>query len=119
MLLVLIMNGIEAMPDGGLVTLEATVAAAPESFVLKVTDTGVGIPPEDLDRIFEPFYTTKEQGKGVGLGLAVVYGIVKRHHGSITIESTVGSGTTVVLPLPLVQAEDAAEPFALPGAVLP
>jgi signal transduction histidine kinase len=73
--------------------------------VIAVSDTGCGIPAESLSRIFEPFFTTKEAGKGVGLGLAVVYGIVTRHHGRIDVSSTVGSGSVFTVHLPCQQEE--------------
>jgi signal transduction histidine kinase len=69
--------------------------------VLEVGDTGTGIAPEHLARIYDPFYSTKEEGKGTGLGLAVVYGIVKAHGGQIDVETEVGRGTTFVVALPL------------------
>jgi PAS domain S-box-containing protein len=69
---------------------------------LTLSDSGVGIPKENLNKIFEPFFTTKEVGKGTGLGLAMVYGIVKNHHGSVYIDSEVGKGTTVHLYLPVL-----------------
>ncbi|MHC4549594.1 MAG: ATP-binding protein [Planctomycetota bacterium] len=105
LLLALAMNAIEAMPDGGTLTL-AVRPAGPEEVALSVADTGCGIDPEDRDHIFEPFYTKKEDGKGVGLGLAVVYGIVKRHHGRIEVVSTPGLGTTFHIHLPVRQEEE-------------
>ena len=66
-----------------------------------MTDDGEGIPKETLDRIFDPFFTTKDDGKGVGLGLAVVYGIVESHGGRIEVRTTVGQGTTFEVTLPL------------------
>jgi PAS domain S-box-containing protein len=80
-----------------------------------VSDTGCGIDPALLSKVFEPYFTTKEQGKGTGLGLAVVYGIVKEHHGDIRIISEVGQGTTINVYLPLF--EDAAATAAIAPAV--
>ncbi len=101
MAMALALNAVEASSEGG----EVVVAAAPDDdgddVVLSVRDGGRGIPVEDLDRIFEPFFTTKSSGAGVGLGLAVVYGIVERHHGTIEVDSRVGGGTRVTVRLPL------------------
>ena len=72
-----------------------------EYVVCKVSDDGPGIPKEIIDKIFDPFFTTKEAGKGTGLGLAVSYGIIKKHQGSIVVESEVGKGTTFTIKLPL------------------
>jgi PAS domain S-box-containing protein len=109
----LAVNARDAMPRGG--QLHITTAkfhsdaayasthaeARPGEFVaLSVKDSGCGIPPEQLPRIFEPFYTTKELGKGTGLGLATVYGIVKQHQGWIEVDSQVGVGTTFTIILP-------------------
>jgi signal transduction histidine kinase len=89
-------NASDAMEGGGL--LEVTVSPSPESLVVRVSDTGKGIPPKEMQRIFDPFFSTKE--KGTGLGLAIVYNIIERHKGKISVESEVGKGTvfTVVLP---------------------
>ncbi len=75
---------------------------------LSVKDTGAGIPPENIDRIFEPYFTTKEQGEGTGLGLAVVHGIVEDHQGEIKVYSEVGAGTTFTVLLPMVEMQDTA-----------
>ena len=102
MVLALAINALEAMPTGG----AAAFAARREGdagVVVEVSDTGPGIPEENHERIFEPFFTTKEAGKGVGLGLAVVYGIVNRHHGRIEVRSKAGQGTTFSVFLPLRQ----------------
>lgn len=104
-------NARDAMPDGGSLTFaaenvtvsasEVSMSAQPGPFVrIQVTDTGMGIPPEVIDRIFDPFFTTKEIGKGTGLGLSTVMGIVKSHHGFLRLNSTVGIGTTFELFLP-------------------
>ncbi len=71
------------------------------SVLLEVKDDGEGMAPELKERVFEPFFTTKEEGKGVGLGLAVVYGIVQAHGGDIEVESTPGSGTLFRVTLPV------------------
>ncbi len=70
--------------------------------MISLTDTGAGIPEENLSKLFEPFFTTKKKGKGVGLGLSVAYGIVEEHGGTIKVESKPGKGTTfrVLLPVP-------------------
>jgi two-component system NtrC family sensor kinase len=96
--LALAMNALEATPSEGRVTVEAVPDG--DGVRLVVADTGWGIPKEHLERIFEPFFTTKESGKGVGLGLAVVYGIVQRHGGTIDVSSEPGRGTTFTVRLP-------------------
>jgi signal transduction histidine kinase len=96
-------NAIGAMPDGGTLTIRTS---GDERMVhMSVSDTGVGIPKENLDKIFEPFYTTKQIGMGTGLGLAVIYGIVKMHRGNIRVESKTDeaegpTGTTFTVSLP-------------------
>lgn len=112
-LLNLCANAIEAMPDGGVLTLGAHVrggswenppSAAP-CVLLTVRDTGTGIAPELLERIFNPFFTTKDVGRGMGLGLSTVHGIVRSHDGHITVESEVGRGSTFTLHLPAADVE--------------
>jgi two-component system NtrC family sensor kinase len=101
----LLVNAGEAMPTGG--TLTITTRSNGEKVEIVVCDTGTGIPPHDLTKIFDPFFTSKEVGKGTGLGLAVSYGIIEKHGGSIEVESTVGQGTTFTISLAAchVQAE--------------
>ncbi len=109
----LVMNAVDAMPKGGTITIttalrekvaEATAACPcpnPGHYVvLTVKDTGTGIPPEALDKIFVPFFTTKVEGKGTGLGLAMVYGIVKSHKGDILVRSREGEGTAFEIYFP-------------------
>jgi signal transduction histidine kinase len=69
--------------------------------VVEVTDTGVGIAPEDMPRVLEPFFTTKEEGKGTGLGLAICRRVVQEHQGTLALTSTMGVGTTVRIVLPV------------------
>jgi two-component system NtrC family sensor kinase len=109
MVLALAMNGIEATPPGGTVIIRAVPSEGENSILLEVADTGRGIPPDHLDQIVEPFFTTKDKADGVGLGLAVVYGIVNRHHGRIEVDSNPGSGTAFLVRLPIRQpTQDAA-----------
>jgi CheY-like chemotaxis protein len=82
---------------------------------LSLRDTGTGIDPEYLDRIFDPFFTTKPKGKGTGLGLAMAYGIVRNHHGVITVESEVGQGTVFRVYLPVIVRQTAPRPPAEPS----
>ncbi len=99
----LINNAAQAIEGEGLITIET--AAEKTGVVVKCTDTGCGMTPEVMKRIFEPFYTTKAVGKGTGLGLSIVFRIVEEHGGRITVESTPGEGTTFTLRLPLKQAQ--------------
>ena len=98
--LALIMNALDAMPKGGNLWLSTRPAPSGTDYEICVRDDGTGIPPEILSQMFEPFLTTKETGKGVGLGLAVSKSIVERHGGTIAVESDLGKGTTFTLTLP-------------------
>jgi CheY-like chemotaxis protein len=112
-LLNLIVNARDAMPRGGELSIETgeleltaadqrefPEAAAGRHVFLRVTDSGGGIAPEDLPRIYEPFFTTKEPGKGTGLGLATVFGIVQQHAGTLRVASALGRGTSFTVTLP-------------------
>lgn len=107
-LLALIMNAMDAMPQGGNLWLTTKFFPEQEQLQVVVRDDGSGIPPEILPRIFEPFLTTKETGRGVGLGLAVSRSILERHGGSIAVQSEFGRGTTFTVTLPL-RADHASE----------
>ena len=98
-LLNLVINAVHAMPNGGL--LRVTVSSGRGGVKLVVTDTGHGIAEHDLPNIFNPFFTTKEVGKGTGLGLTVVHGIVQEHGGSIEVDSKPGHGAAFTVTLPL------------------
>jgi two-component system, NtrC family, sensor kinase len=91
-------NAVDAMPFGGVLKISARNEGS--SVLIEVSDNGIGIPSENLPKIFEPFYTTKEIGRGTGLGLAVCYGILTEHGGSLDVQSTVGVGTTFTISLP-------------------
>jgi len=112
-------NADHAMPDGGIIVVTLKNVEFVEDFAvqnpelnqgcyvsLTISDTGSGISQEEIERIFDPYYTTKEVGKGTGMGLAVVHGIVKGHNGSITVESEPGKGTTISIFFPVIE-EDA------------
>jgi two-component system, NtrC family, sensor kinase len=100
-LLALIMNAIDAMPRGGTLWLSTRFDQDADEFAITVRDDGSGIPQEILPQIFEPFMTTKESGRGVGLGLAISRGIVERHGGRIQVESELGRGTSFTISLPI------------------
>jgi signal transduction histidine kinase len=93
----LFLNAIEAMKQGGKLTI--TTSSFPNQAEVIITDTGKGIPKADLEHIFDPFYTTKETG--TGLGMSIVYGIIKEHKGEITVESEKNTGTKVKIRLPI------------------
>ena len=104
----LIINGTEAMSNGGELNIKTYHKPDNEFVEIEVADTGAGIPDEHLSKIFDPFFSTKEAGKGVGLGLSIVYGIVNEHKGSIDVKSAEGKGTTFTIKLPTVVEEEEA-----------
>lgn len=97
----LFLNARDAMPKGGWLTI--VTREDQDGAVVEVADTGFGIPPEQLSRIYDPFFTTKEIGKGTGLGLSITYGIVQEHGGTITCDSQIGQGTRFSIRLPLAE----------------
>lgn len=120
----LAVNARDSMPDGGVLTFESAVAPWPDGapgdcVAIRVRDTGHGIPADVQERVFEPFFTTREQGKGSGMGLATAYGIAQSHGGALTFETTPG-GTTFTFRLPRAAAageprpEPQSEPLAAP-----
>ncbi len=100
----LCVNAVDAMDKDGILTLR-TRNEPGGMVLLEVADTGTGMPKEVLDRVLEPFFTTKPQGKGTGLGLSIVYGTVKAHHGTLNIQSQPGQGTRVSLHFPAIEAK--------------
>jgi signal transduction histidine kinase len=97
-----ITNGAQAMPEGGRITLGAQLDSEAGMFRLTFSDQGVGIDPQDLDKVFQPYFTTKEAG--IGLGLAITERIIKEHGGTLAVESRKGEGTTFTVNLPLPKA---------------
>jgi signal transduction histidine kinase len=95
----ILLNAIAAMPNGGMLSL-AVDCQGPEVLV-RIADTGVGIPAADIGKVFDPFYTRSPVGKGTGLGLSICYSIIQQHHGRIEVESQVGIGTCFCVHLPL------------------
>jgi len=99
----IILNAAEAMEGTGQLRVETLPSDNGSSVLIRLSDTGPGIPTEVLPHIFEPFFTTKEEGKGTGLGLSLVYGIIENHNGRIWAESEQGKGTTFTIELPMGQ----------------
>ncbi len=105
-LLNVILNAIESMPDGGKLTISTARNRRSRQIRVGVADTGIGIPGEDISRIFEPFFSTKSEDKGVGLGLSVVYGIIKEHGGSVWVQSEPEKGALFQLRFPEITEPD-------------
>jgi len=107
----LLINALDATEQGGTITASTGISVSASNtdkkgVEISITDSGCGIPPENLDKLFEPFFTTKEVGKGTGLGLAVSYGIVQRHGGTIRVQSEVGRGSTFTIWIPVDEQSD-------------
>ena len=98
----IIINAAEAMDGRGVLRLSTKLDAAAHAIEVTFADTGPGITEDNLKRIFSPFFTTKDAGHGVGLGLAISYGIVKDHKGNITVKSPPGGGATFNVTLPVI-----------------
>jgi len=101
-LIIMIINASQAIIGEGEISLSAFVDKAKKEAVIEIRDTGTGIPAEIKDRLFDPFYTTKEEGQGTGLGLSIAYGIIRKHNGEIVVESVVGEGASFLIHLPLI-----------------
>jgi signal transduction histidine kinase len=95
----LLVNAAQAIPEKGEINIETETING--HIVIRISDTGSGIPPEIIPKLFDPFFTTKPAGKGTGLGLAISSGIIQKHNGTIDVESTIGKGTTFTIRLPL------------------
>jgi len=94
-------NAVEAMPNGGSLSIITHTNRIKRKVRMQIQDTGPGISTADLPHVFEPFYTTKKEGSGVGLGLSVCYGIIERHNGKIDVHTAMGRGSTFIIELPL------------------
>ena len=93
------------MDGGGALTLRTGSVRSGDQVRVEVADTGCGIRGKDVDMIFEPFFTTKEKGKGTGLGLSICHGIVERHGGAMTVESSPGKGSIFTIFLPVAEGD--------------
>jgi signal transduction histidine kinase len=100
----LLVNAAHAISGKGLITLDTALVG--NTVEIRVTDSGCGIPPENMQKIFEPFFTTKEAGKGTGLGLAISHDIISKHGGEMLVQSEVGKGTTFTVRLPIEPGEE-------------
>ena len=116
-LLAMMMNAVEAMPTDGGGVLSVRVREEGQDVTIEVSDTGCGIPESMIHKVFEPFYSTKTEKSGVGLGLAVVYGVIQSHNGTVVCESRENEGTTfrVTLPRKQPEADSGAEPTEAEG----
>jgi two-component system NtrC family sensor kinase len=96
----LVNNAFQAMDNGCCLDINAS-NKVPEEVTISISDNGCGMPEENLAKIFQPFFTTKKEGKGTGLGLTITYGLVKKLHGTISVKSQEHKGTTFILSLPV------------------
>jgi len=97
----MIINAVDAMKGKGRLTIETGFSSEDGQIDISISDTGCGIPSENISRIFDPFFTTKGVGHGTGLGLSVSYGIIQRHNGDISVSSSPGVGSTFTITLPI------------------
>ena len=100
----LLVNAAQAIDTQGTITVRT--AATPDEVVISISDTGSGIPEAIMNKLFDPFYTTKPIGKGTGLGLSISHGIIEEHGGKIEVESTVNQGSTFRVALPIRHTEE-------------
>lgn len=107
----IVLNAGQAMPEGGTLSIATSLDPGREKVLVAISDTGIGIPQENIDKIFDPFFTTKGV-KGTGLGLAVSYGIIENHGGDLVVDSRPGEGTTFTIALPLHPLEPPATAYA-------
>jgi len=105
----MVINAVQAMSDGGTLTIKSEFVDGGRKARISISDTGQGIPEENIEKIFDPFFTTKASSKGTGLGLAVSLGIVEQHKGTIEVRSKVGEGTTFFVTLPVSTEEEEEE----------
>jgi len=106
----LLLNAVDARRDDETATVQILTRYNERSVMVTIEDDGVGIPPELIERIFDPFFTTKTAGEGTGLGLALSYEIIRRHHGEIAVESRPGHGTRFTLVFPILADPEDEEP---------
>jgi two-component system NtrC family sensor kinase len=104
----ILVNAAQAMDERGTITVVTRYEASASCIEVAISDTGRGIPPEQIDRIFDPFFTSKTSGEGTGLGLSIAYGIVTTHGGTISVKSEIGKGSTFTIRLPLIPARQEA-----------
>ncbi len=98
----IIVNATEAVLENGEIVI-STRNPDEESVTFEISDNGIGMPEDDIPNVFQPFFSTKHDTSGIGLGLAIVHGIVKSHNGNIEVKSELGKGTTISITLPLVR----------------
>jgi two-component system, NtrC family, sensor kinase len=105
----LIFNAIDSMPEGGELSVTSRMDGTADKAWFTIRDTGYGIPDKIKDNLFDPFFTTKDVGKSTGLGLSIVYGVVKNHRGTIEVDSREREGSTFTLTFPVIP-EDGRNP---------